>query len=318
MNKATRDFMESMLPKIDPKTESLLPAHDAKGVCDQYSCFIPDHGYFYLIKEEDTGKWLFMKEGMTKRYKAQVYVNGHLDGSKKVERFISCSPTSIIIQFYGHFDLLLVSTINLWTTVEIQKKPTSYLKEYLGLNNLKTPPALKGLREKAGTNIVFESQSDGGFIEGHTSILKKKWGLVNEVLASLDRVPTEDHPVGLTTEYPTVWMEAMFDFLYGERKPLDWHTAQGVMALGNVWRIPELRAYGESWLYFAQVTQFDAFNVWRQIHTFSEGVANHSINRIKWGGQINDRYTLLLLVAKLTPELSQKFVGQFCPKVEYE
>lgn len=319
-SRAINDMMEPYLPKLSPAVQRLLPPKDAVWKAHtHYSCFLPDHGYFFLVQVADTNKYKFMKQGTSKQKKCKSYANGLFDGGETVDRFLSCSPTSILVQFGGSDELLFVSTKNDWETIELQPLPESYLPSYLGTDAVNSPPpALKGLRKKGKRDVIFYCDGDGGTVEGHTTILRKKWPFLEEILSSIDHKPSDPEPLGLTTEYPSAWMEALFDFIYGESKPMDWRTAHGAMVLGNVFRIPELRAIAEAWVYQSDVSSFDAFHIWRQVHTFSEAVSNFCINRIKSGEIIKDRVGFILLLGKIEPVKQEQFVRQFCPNVACE
>lgn len=318
-SKIRKSEVAHLFPKIGPELERLIPSCDSVWTVDSvYSCYIRAHGYFYLTKVGDTTEYLFMRQALNRHLKPQVYANGRLDGGKKLDRFLSRSSTSILIQFDSHDDLLLVTTNNQWLTVEIQTKPVSYLSTYLGINDLSSssPSALKGLRDRGGKDVIYQC-SDNKTAEAHTSILKTKWKAMEEILITTKHKPSDPEPLVLTTEYPSGWMEAMFAFLYGERNPMDWKTAMGIMVMARIFQLPELSSYAEAWIYNADdMSTFDAFHVWHQVHTFSEHVAVYCINQMKREGHICSRDVLVLFVSRLPSKEGQRFLRCFCPNVD--
>lgn len=197
-------------------------------------------------------------------------------------------------------------------TAEIQTKPVSYLSTYLDIDdiNSSSPSALKGLRERGGKDVIFHC-CDQKTAEAHTSVLRTRWKAMEEVLITTNHKPSDPKALVLTTEYPSDCMEALFAFFYGERNPMDWKTAMGVMVMANIFQLPELRSSAEAWFYTAEVSTFDAFHVWHQIHTFNEAVAMHCINQMKREGHVSSRDALVLFVSRLPSAEGQHFCVAF-------
>lgn len=322
-DKLRKQGLAHLFPKVALEVERLLPSHDAVWTADtNYSCYIRAHGYFYLTEVRDTNQYLFMIQALNRHLRPQVYSNGRIDGGDRLVRFLSRTSTSIVIQFGGtgkNNDLFLVTTTDQWQTIDIQTKPVSYLSTYLGtdITSCSSSPALKGLRDKGGKDVIYNC-SDMKTVEGHSSILRLKWKAMQEIVDTTNHKPSDPEPLVITTEYPSDWIEALFAFLYGEQKPMGWRTAMGCMVMANVFELPELRSIAEAWLYAADdLSPFDAFHLWRQVHTFNDAVAIYSINLLKRDGHVFSRDALVLFVKVLTTDQALWFVRQFIPDVDY-
>lgn len=290
-----------------PQTTSTPPSDLFDYVASMSTCYMDGIGTFLLYKALNRHYCLIFVKPNTVNPKV-FDSNFFYHCGDDVMRFIPIDFTTLLVQFYGDYPLVIISSKDSWESISEERKPSSLFMSYLNLEARSYPSILKELRLKDGKDAVLVC-CDGGEIPVHSSILGSKW----PYFAAHVTIGTN---TTLNLNYPMSWVEALVSYFYDERKPLDLETAAGVLVVAKTFELANLVSTATKAIFAAEMNHIEALATWRTVRLYSETVAVYCVTRIKTPSESEEyRQQFTAFFTSASDEEKKCFTRQLCPQV---
>lgn len=277
------------------------------------SCYIDGVGTFHLTNCEGGTFCLLLVRSAAETTIFDSERDLIFQAGFEVKRFFPVDSSTLVVQFEGNHQLLVLKSSNRWDSITEQlRKPQSQLTSYLGFNTPTQPPNLAAMGN-ADANIVC---SDGKTIPVHAWILASRWPFFGKELAkSSDKKTVELDATG--TDATGACVQAMVSYFYGGREQLDLETAIEVLVVAEQQKVPGLVSLAARSIFAADMNDQQTMDCWKRVRKYSETVAYYCATRMKapTDDTSSNQDTFTRFMRELGPEDARLFMQMLCPQV---